>query len=1459
MPNILTVPANSPILFQQSLKQLMQPADLYKYVKCGFGMWLYRQGTPSATAAQVAARGAAAWNALTDVLNGSEWQNAFLNSNLSASTLLTLIGGQQQGLWSGLSSSGTILTPASALLWDVATNPNGYMFDQSALFAKPPYEFGQYLDDFLQFLADQTGGAQADVVFRDALNQFTAQQLRIAAGWPAPDSADANTSALALSGVNFPDAARNGLQPDGTIQFDVASADSEIDSQISTVQTWANTASTNAANLDAALLLDNPPGPLLAGPNAIFSAQDPNVRQSILNAAATAGATNANSAKPLAAAQTVIDTIGKLVGYADPSAGKAITTVGDAVIKIATSLQTFSSTTSSLINQLGGNGFFGGLSADTAATVGSALGSAVLTGNIVSAALSVVGLFLNQGPDPTILLLQSIQKAITQLGQQVQQLSTQMNTRFNNVDAELQSIYGSIESGFNQVISLLEGTHVQLNEIQNELVGLASQITRLSIELQAYLVGIENNDLIQMRDLVLNWRVWHLDATDVLPFEGGDPNFTAAEGEFYTWSTYTALNTPQITAPGPVDPVTLSDLLTGPVAANINLIAAALTSAGLPSFITAGETLPNMNAWSLGADYYAQLEWEWLTQYAGKISGARLVDVASAGSLLLTALTKVAELSAPPNQPVSAPVFAGVAGKYIGAVNNLLQGLELYIPTFIAGTLKPVLLHFGPTWTTTTPDIDLFGSPDQALAWLPFPGYDPAAWNFANIQVGNPTNNQQIPDPTGTLSRYILQRLPQALQTYLYLNLSSSSTPPSEFTIQAVCSWTNAQQHHGVGGFGENKGRTEWTTAQYMGTIEASWNGVVAVRWSNTSPQAYIIDSAGPDGWHPPGTVYDAPVESYFGTDFTDLWDGSMPYPSDGVPDPAFAATAAALQAATAARLLQLQAQLCTVLQQQVQNAGDLFTLGKAVTGWKLLTDNLIQLALPNQLASSDTLKGLLSGSDSIFDAAGIAAELAARAAAPELGVNLIAQLGPAASERSAYAQNVILSLLQQLEAKGAWDFPVNVYNSMLRLEAIAALRGVQGLAPHPIRPPQYAPPDPAQWYTIQDKASQAFLAYNPTAGAGANGTPVSSLPATGGDEQLWQFAPQPDGTTALLNKASGRYLDVTGASTGEGAPLQLWDFLSGADQRWFPVYDQPGALQLIAAQSGLSVQANASQAQQTTWNGLDSQRMQLTSAAVGATDLWFVKTANPASGFVEVHRRTTASGYQSGLDLATGLSPADAANGSYQIVGVDLWFIETTNSASGFVEVHERTSASGYQSGQDLATALSPGDSANGWFQMVGADLWFIKTKNTASGFVEVHQRTAASNYQSGADAATSLTTADAGNGWFQMAGGGLWFVKTNNAASGFVEVHQRSAASLYQTGLDLATNLSLADAVNGSYQMVGADLWFIQTKNTSSGAVEVHQRTAASDYQQRTILPTGLSTTDADNGRFQIGGQWT
>ena len=103
-----------------------------------------------------------------------------------------------------------------------------------------------------------------------------------------------------------------------------------------------------------------------------------------------------------------------------------------------------------------------------------------------------------------------------------------------------------------------------------------------------------------------------------------------------------------------------------------------------------------------------------------------------------------------------------------------------------------------------------------------------------------------------------------------------------------------------------------------------------------------------------------------------------------------------------------------------------------------------------------------------------------------------------------------------------------------------------------------------------------------------------------------------------------------------------------------------------------------------------------------------------------------------------------------------DLWFIKTRNTSTGKVEVRNATAASGYtQATTETATWFSTADQGNGWFQMVGNDLWFIKTRNTSTGKVEVFNRTAASGYtQATTETATRFSTADQDNGWFQIVG---------------------------------------------------------------------------------------------------------
>ena len=257
--------------------------------------------------------------------------------------------------------------------------------------------------------------------------------------------------------------------------------------------------------------------------------------------------------------------------------------------------------------------------------------------------------------------------------------------------------------------------------------------------------------------------------------------------------------------------------------------------------------------------------------------------------------------------------------------------------------------------------------------------------------------------------------------------------------------------------------------------------------------------------------------------------------------------------------------------------------------------------------------------------------------------------------------------------------------------------------------------------------------------------------------------------------------------------------------------------------------------------------------------DLVFVKTRNTTAKQVEVHRVSASSGYmQDTAHTATWFGTNDQSNGYFQVVGDDLYFIKTRNTGSGRVEVHSATAASGYKSGEHHVTWFSTADQNNGWFQMVGNDLWFIKTKNTGSKRVEVHNATASSGYRDATvHAASWIGGADEGNGFYQMVGNDLWFIKTKNTGSKQVEVHNATASSGYRDATVHAVSwIGSGDANNGWFQMVGNDLVFVKTTNSGSGKVEVHDATAGSGYRSASVHATSwFSSNDRSNGWFQIG----
>ncbi len=100
------------------------------------------------------------------------------------------------------------------------------------------------------------------------------------------------------------------------------------------------------------------------------------------------------------------------------------------------------------------------------------------------------------------------------------------------------------------------------------------------------------------------------------------------------------------------------------------------------------------------------------------------------------------------------------------------------------------------------------------------------------------------------------------------------------------------------------------------------------------------------------------------------------------------------------------------------------------------------------------------------------------------------------------------------------------------------------------------------------------------------------------------------------------------------------------------------------------------------------------------------------------------------------------------------LDFIKTRNTGSGKVELFEIPPPYTEQPTVATPTWFSPADANNGWFQMDGSTLVFIKTRNTGSGKVELFEIPPPYTEQPTVATPTWFSPADANNGWFQMDG---------------------------------------------------------------------------------------------------------
>jgi hypothetical protein len=255
--------------------------------------------------------------------------------------------------------------------------------------------------------------------------------------------------------------------------------------------------------------------------------------------------------------------------------------------------------------------------------------------------------------------------------------------------------------------------------------------------------------------------------------------------------------------------------------------------------------------------------------------------------------------------------------------------------------------------------------------------------------------------------------------------------------------------------------------------------------------------------------------------------------------------------------------------------------------------------------------------------------------------------------------------------------------------------------------------------------------------------------------------------------------------------------------------------------------------------------------------DLCFLKTANVAQGKVEAFTATQSSGYTAGLSSVTRFSSSDAGNGWFGMHrNGNVYFVKTRNTASGKIEVFTATRSSGYTEGISAVTRFSASDGANGRFGVLpNGDVYFVKTRNTGTGTIEAFTALGPT-YKAGLSTPTRFTAAEAANGMFGMLPtSDIYFVKIRNTGSGKVEALTATSASGYAAGVHVPTRFSSADADNGTFGMLSSgDVYFIKTKNTASGKIEVFTATRASNYTSGLSVASRFPSGDGPTGAWQM-----
>jgi hypothetical protein len=675
------------------------------------------------------------------------------------------------------------------------------------------------------------------------------------------------------------------------------------------------------------------------------------------------------------AAQAGVYLVSTVIGFANPKLGKQIGAVGQASIQVFQTLNQYLPVITKLAK--GGE------------TLGAALSSVVMTGNIVAAVMNLVPLFVDLGPSPDQVILEQV----GQLRNQINDLGQAMEARFNHVDAELGEIYSRLNDGFAAIAQNLGDISAGVTTLRSGQVQLDQSLYQFESSLYQVIADQAGREIWKEIDASIGYKTT----------TGQDMSFAQYfehSSFFYTWATSSAFDTvatrPSSAAFGAAD---LQRELSYPLDRNLNYLADLADAWRVPSIRPTGGKLPNPEQWSLAALAYAQIAAEW-PAYAAKVQTARTQQIAAVGTLIQQTQQAVAH-----NRELFDHAFA----LYASDIKPLGDWVKSKRNAFVtAAGVNP----FGPVDQTPT------RVPTLQLPSTSMPPCDPG------------TDPLPLAAPNGDA---VVRILPPDYQTDLRLReLGSADQLPLDVCFST--SWTN------VVGLRNSKTGTVTLEGRPTITIVARSNGTVLRGMSRALPTPVpcepdcklpAVEDTDDQGEtiHPPTTR----MRTWWNASGRSTFEGS---PAGNTVSPETDAAAAAIRPDVSARLQNEQRTLYLTLARQAGQAPP-DDAPNISSGEKSAIVAFLRVGFPRAMAGDEYLRMLTLGDQSLLDVSSLQSLLTGAAAptAPLPDQDLTAQIVGIARERLGALQEAVRTYQDDVTA-GTWvEGHALVDNALARLD----------------------------------------------------------------------------------------------------------------------------------------------------------------------------------------------------------------------------------------------------------------------------------------------------------------------------------------------------------------------------------------------------------------------------------------